>query len=381
MNLYEYIRENHREELLLEWDRASNASLNPAKLSPSSRVKPVWVCEKGHRYRASLVSRIQRNSGCPYCSGLKVMPGETDLLTLRPDIARLWDTEKNDCGPDRIMPNSHKQVYWRCEKGHSWEAKVYAVTNGSGCPYCSGLRPIPGVTDLATTHPQLAAEWDEEKNGAPASTVSAGSTVNAWWRCPEGHSYQSVVYSRNAGTGCPYCAGKKVLRGYNDLATTDPELAAEWVDERMNPTEINRGSHKVVRWKCALGHEYESPVFARVAGNGCPYCTGRKVLAGFNDLATTHPKVAAQWNYDLNNELMPEMVTKGSNRKVWWKCSEGHTWQAAIFSRTRKKASDCPVCAGKTKIRFPGRYQRVDALTRVQPHKQKDTRMPKSTAV
>lgn len=253
------------------------------------------------------------------------------------------------------MPNSHRRVWWRCERRHAWQAQVGSVANGTRCPYCSGKRAIAGETDLTVTHPELIREWDYEKNKLEPSQVSRGSAKEIWWRCDKGHSYRQKVYSRVSGTGCPYCAGKKVLPGFNDLATTDPALCKTWDLEHntLKPTEVNRGSHKLVWWRCELGHSYEAAVYTRIAGNGCPYCAGRKVLRGFNDLATTHPRLLKEWDYDLNGVLRPEELSKGSNQKVWWKCAHGHEWQAAVFSRTREKATGCPICAGKV-----GRRQR-----------------------
>ena len=84
---------------------------------------------------------------------------------------------------------------------------------------------------------------------------------------------------------------------------------------------------------------------------GCPYCSGRRVLAGFNDLATLQPETAAQWDDTLNGKLTPEMVTLGSHKKVWWRCGDGHVWKAAIFSRTGRQKCGCPICAGKLRQR------------------------------
>ena len=44
------------------------------------------------------------------------------------------------------------------------------------------------------------------------------------------------------------------------------------------------------------------------ADSGCPYCSGRKVLAGYNDLATTHPGIAAMWHPRMNKRLKPTGV-------------------------------------------------------------------------
>ena len=83
------------------------------------------------------------------------------------------------------------------------------------------------------------------------------------------------------------------------------------------------------------------------------------MLAGFNDLATKEPRVAAQWYQPLNGSLTPEMVTCGSSRKVFWRCSDGHIWPAVISSRAGKQKCGCPVCAGRTKVNFAARYQAI----------------------
>lgn len=77
--------------------------------------------------------------------------------------------------------------------------------------------------------PEVAKQWHPTKNGdlTPAD-VSAGSKRKAWWICDKGHEWEAVISSRARGNGCPYCANKKVLEGYNDLGTTNPELLSEW---------------------------------------------------------------------------------------------------------------------------------------------------------
>lgn len=354
MKLYDYIRAENRFDLLLEWDREKNADLDPAALASQSRQRVWWVCARGHHWQASLAARVGNRESCPYCAGQKPIPGETDLAALRPEVAALWDREENgSLTPRDVMPASHRRVWWRCNRGHTWQAPVFSLSSGTGCPYCAGYRAIPGETDLATTDPALLSEWDYERNAVTPRELSRGSHKRVWWRCPEGHSYEQVVFSRAAGTGCPYCAGKKVLSGFNDLTVTDPALAAEW-DAAKNgcgAETVNRGSHKLVWWRCPEGHSYQSGIYARAAGNGCPYCAGRRVLPGFNDLATTHPRLVREWDAARNGALTPERVSRGCNRKVWWRCSYGHVWQAAVFSRTRERASGCPVCAGTVRLR------------------------------
>ena len=137
------------------------------------------------------------------------------------------------------------------------------------------------------------------------------------------------------------------------MPITDPMLLAQWDRERngdLTPDGVTHGSHRRVWWRCEKGHSWQAAIAARTKRKtGCPYCTGRKVLAGYNDLATVEPFVAMQWHPALNGDLTPEQVTGGSRRYVWWQCSLGHVWKARVHSRTGNQRCGCPVCAGRTK--------------------------------
>ena len=115
----------------------------------------------------------------------------------------------------------------------------------------------------------------------------------------------------------------------------------------IKPTEISFGSHLKVWWVCNKGHHYQSCISHRtsIKKTGCPYCAGRRVLIGFNDLRSINLALASEWNDERNGNSTPDDFTANSNQKVWWKCSEGHEWQATIASRNSGRG--CPRCAGK----------------------------------
>ena len=121
-----------------------------------------------------------------------------------------WDETRNaPLAPGDVSYGSHQMVWWQCSKGHSWQAKVYSRSEGSGCPYCTGRKETP-ENSLAIQVPALEAEWDAEKNAPllPAQ-IAAGTLRKVWWRCSKGHSWQAAVSSRTGGgTGCPICAGR-----------------------------------------------------------------------------------------------------------------------------------------------------------------------------
>lgn len=277
----------------------------------------------------------------------------------RQELLEQWDIELNlPYTPETITSGSHYLAHWRCVHGHCWTALVKSRTQGSGCPICAKRVIIAGVNDLATTHPALAAQWDSEKNAplTPQQIVS-GSERKVWWRCPSGHSWESRIHARVKGNGCPYCAGRKALAGVNDLASRNPALAALWdydKNDALTPQQVTALSNRYVWWKCPLGHSYRAMV---AHAKGCPYCSGHKVLAGFNDLATLRPELAAQWCQELNAPLTPQEVRPGSHRKVWWECQEGHRWKAAIYSRTAPQKCGCPLCAGMVRSKDALRYE------------------------
>ncbi len=189
--------------------------------------------------------------------------------------------------------------------------------------------------------PEIAAE----ANGWDASVSNPKSPDSMSWKCEMGHVYKATIASKKLTMnskfkGCPICSNQRILKGVNDLATTHPLLAAE--ADGWDATLFTAGSNKRVAWKCKLGHQWESMVSNRaIQERGCATCSGRKVLAGFNDLATTHPSVASEadgWD--------PTKFTHGSEKFMDWMCQEGHRWNAIIQSRASgQNHSGCPSCA------------------------------------
>ena len=270
-----------------------------------------------------------------------------------PDISAQWHPTRNgDLTPDQVPAGSQKRVWWRCELGHQWEAAISNRTyNSTGCPVHAGRKLHAGYNDLATRFPNIAAQWHPTCNGdRTPDQVLAGTEGRAWWRCELGHEWEAAVSSRTShGNGCPVHSGRKLLTGYNDLATRFPAVAAQWHPTRnsdLRPDRVATGSNRRVWWRCAEGHEWQAKVGDRTSqGNGCPVHSGRKVLAGYNDLVTRFPAVAAQWHPTRNGDLRPDQVSAGTNAKVWWRCELGHEWETAVRSRTRQ-GTGCPVHSG-----------------------------------
>lgn len=199
---------------------------------------------------------------------------------------------------------------------------------------------------LAVKYPELAKEWHPTANGKlTPENFSVGTHKKVIWICPLGHDYPASISHRvNDGTGCPYCAGKKVWIGFNDFASQHPDLAKEWhPDNELKPNEITSGYSKKVKWICPEGHEYEADPKHRVNGTGCSVCSGKKIIPGVNDFATLRPELLKEWHPTKNLPLLPTQISKSSGTPVWWLCKVcGHVWPTRINKRV--SGNGCPEC-------------------------------------
>ena len=268
--------------LAAEWSER-NKPLTPDMVTPYSSDKVWWKGKCGHEWQMTVSDR-SRGRGCPYCALRKVLPGFNDLAALYPGVAAEWSEKNLPLTADRVLPHSKKKYWWKCEKGHEWQAYVITRTGtekrkGTGCPYCSSRKLLPGFNDLATVYPGLAAQWSEKNLPLTPDQVigKGGANAKFWWKCP------------------------------------------------------------------VCGGEYQRWVKGRLSGLGCPYCSRNKAMAGMNDLATLYPEIAAEWDEEKNGNFRPEMAAERCRRHIWWRCSAGHSWNSYIKERT-EEGRKCPVC-------------------------------------
>jgi hypothetical protein len=313
-------------ELLLE---ASGWS--PEGLTAGMNVKKEWKCKEGHIWEATISNRINGGTKCPYCTRKKVLKGLNDLATEHPNLV----VDCDGWDPSNFLSTSNRHKPWRCHLGHTWNAAIYErAIEGTGCPYCSNQKMLTGFNDLATTHPELAKQafgWDPK-------LIVAGTHKKLQWKCQFGHVWKMQVVNRSrSNQGCAVCTNKQIMVGINDLGSTHIEVAK--LADGWDVTKFTAGSHSKKSWKCSLGHKWKCAIGdLSTRDHLCPYCSNRKLWVGFNDLKTLFPEIAKEalgWN--------PSKVHSGSQRKLKWKCAEGHKWSAVVISRSR--GSGCPSCA------------------------------------
>ena len=387
-------------ELAAQWHPTKNGDLKPTQVTANSRLKVWWLLPydvpldypikplRGKHFEFEWETYIaNRNKyGCPYLTGKAVWPGFNDLATTNPSLADEWDYKLNiGLTPSDVTANSGKKVWWvQYDKSPvsgemmrlEWDDTIYHRTSGRGNPIKSGRKVLKGYNDLQTLRPDLAKEWNYEKNGdLKPDMIPCGTTRRVWWKIfdksPVSNNlieleWEAPVLARTQGTKCPFKCGQKVLKGYNDLQTLRPDLAKEWNYEKngnLKPDMVTCQTRKKVWWRdfdisTKTGQpillEWKSSISDRTNGCGNPYKSGKKVLKGYNDLKTLKPDVAKEWNYEKNGNLTPDMFVCNSDKKVWWQCYDilfidktpiKLEWRSAIKDRVRAKSN--PYKSGK----------------------------------
>ena len=247
-------------EIAAQWHPTKNGNLTPDMIAAGSNKKVAWLLPYDDpttgkhfdfEWSATIYSRTSGMSICPFLSGKAVWTGFNDLATKRPDIAVYWNWEKNgDNKPTNFTEDSHVSVWWKYpyrdpktgrEFVFEWQDKIVnRVNTVEFCPFIkNNARVYPGFNDLLTTHPIIAGQWHPTKNGSlKPEMVTAGSSKTVVWLLPyddpnTGNHFDFEWSARIAdrtinGYGCPFLSGKQAWRGYNDLKTLFPDIAAQW---------------------------------------------------------------------------------------------------------------------------------------------------------
>lgn len=313
-----------------EWDTNKN-TITPKDITIGSDKQVWWQCQHEHSWQASPMYRSKGFGNCLSCES---------IAHLHPEIAKEWATDLNDITPWDVRAGSGKKVWWRGKDcGHTWQTEVRARVRGSNCVYCTGQKVLIGFNDLETTHPNIAKYWNTEKNTRKLENTSYGLKTKVWWTDECGHSWHKspLHMTKLKEVSCPVCESVAILY---------PELLDEWNDN-ADPYEILPGSSRKISWKCNKNpkHVWKAAVYSRTgAEQGCPYCSGTRVMIGENDMLTTHAHLEELW--DDRHDI--QKFSFGSNYKAQWRCKKDntHSWVATVSDVSSGK-SNCPHCSNR----------------------------------
>ena len=366
-------------ELAAQWHCIKNGNLKPTEVTANSNQKVWWFLQydvpddypveslrKKHfdfEWEATISSR-NRGNGCPFLIGQGVWNGFNDLQTVNPELAKQWHPIKNGgLKPTQITANSRRKAWWLLAydvpmdysvedlRGKhfdfEWQAVISSRNSGIGCPYLNGHAVWKGFNDLQTINPELASQWHPIKNkDLKPIQITVNSNKKVWWLLsydvpmdyPIEHlrgrhfnfEWKATISKRNGGQDCPFFCGQAIWEGFNDLQTTNPEIASQWHPAKngdLKPTQVTVNSKKRAWWMYPyddpntgkhFDFEWQASIADRNKNKGCPYFSGQAVWEGFNDLKTVNPYLAKLWHPTKNGKLKPTQVTINSTKRVWW---------------------------------------------------------------
>lgn len=199
--------------------------MQPADFTYGIR-KRVWLrcpgcmhgCGRTH-VREATVYNLTRSGGrivCSYCEsrGGKSCPCQS--VAADPGLLAEWHPDNPPA--KQVARNCNGKFLWNCLKGHKpyWAACRNRCSGNTGCPVCvKESKKKKDHPSVSVGRPDLAEEWDVERNEKSPDEVTLGSNHMVFWRCRNnpGHTWQAMVYSRALiGTGCPNPKCKKANR-------------------------------------------------------------------------------------------------------------------------------------------------------------------------
>lgn len=333
-------------QLLDEWDYEKN-TIKPNEMLYKSSNKTHWKCINNHTWDTPLRNRTIFNSKCSYCIDKNLWEGFNDIQTKIPEVLEYWDYNKNPVLPSSIIYNSRDSFAWKDKTcGHEWKASLFNFRLAKQkCPYCANRTIQQDVNDFVTRYPEVFDEWDYEKNLIDPKSIKSDDVTKYWWIGKEcNHTWVQTVNKRiYRKAGCVYCKNQQVLKGFNDLATTRPDIAKAWSSKnKIQPDELISRSKEKIILECEYKHETIvnlKSVFTQK--EFCTVCLNRKLGKGFNDFATKQPLLAEEWS--PQNSLSPSEVIFNSDEKVLWVCKEKqHVWRKS--PKLRAAYPSCPDC-------------------------------------
>ena len=294
-----------------------------------AKTKILHMCKIDQHQWYATPDHILRGRGCPKCC-------RATKKTHVQYVSELLAKNKQIIVLEQYVNTATKILHKCLIDGYEWLVTPSDMLLGQGCPVCAGKKVLIGVNDLVTTHPDIAKEWDYNKNGSLLPTqVSYGSSKKVWWKCCTcNYEWESLISSRSRGTGCPICGirqnTEKRTKSHNqyikDVQQINPNIVV--IEKYVN-------SQTPILHKCKIdGHEWYARPMNILKGRGCPKCTKH-----------IH-KTQKQYITEVS-EINPDIIVLGqyinTNTKILHQCKiDNYKWE--VKPTHILSGHGCPMC-------------------------------------
>ena len=341
-------------EISLEWHPIKNGPLTAKHVAARSSKRVWWKCISGHEWQAPISARTS-GSNCPVCYELtrgnilkrSYLKKRGAISLTHPELLKEWDYEKNHkFSPDDYHAGSHQHVWWKCRFGHSSKSEIRVRAKGHKCPDCNAQTSRLEVRILSEIKILVkSVEWRKKHYGKeidiylPEYKVALEIDGSVWHQHKKELDLgknallekKRVLVIRIRGDGLPLLGGNDisykeseqdlqvVKRLFSKLSQINPEI--------IDPLKLNN----YLNGNEYLNDEYYKRILAQLPAPEVE-----------DSFAHNFPHLLSEWS-EKNAPLTPEMFSKMSSKRVWWKCSKGHEWVTRVSKRATGRG--CPKCA------------------------------------
>jgi hypothetical protein len=255
-----------------------------------------WRCAEGHEWRAE-ANAIRQGEWCPECARVVRPAGKKSRMFAR--VQAIARRHGGACVSTQYV-NSQSHLRWRCADGHEWDAVPGSIAMGTWCPHCAGHAPLT----IADMH-----EMARDRGGQCLSRTYHNTQDPLLWRCAEGHEWSAQPTKLRQGSWCPRCS-ERARHTIDDVQTMAAEHGGECLSVAID------GSLDPLRFRCRVGHLFESNANRLQQGHWCPRC--RQTPRG--NFERLQQAVARRGGSLLGDEYQGSLV------HVRVRCSAGHEW-------------------------------------------------------
>lgn len=341
-----------------QWNFEKNKNLTPEQFTPASNKSVWWVCTVcGHEWKAKICNRATLGRGCPCCANKTVVPGKNDLATVRPELAKEWHpTANGDLTPQQVTIGSGKKVWWLCPYGHEYQASVMHRGHGTNCPHCNSGRQTSFAEQavfyyIKQVYPDAISRCSDVLPGRmeldvyiPSIRLAIEYDGSYWHRNKQKTEIEK--YKLCSERGIKLIRMKEALRDESPM-TADRVYHMEKLDDRKVLEQLIRHILDEIDpnsnfWTRKNASHIHSNIVVDLQKDQFKI-TEYAARVKERSLAALRPDLAVEWHPSKNENVTPDMVTLGSDLKVWWKChSCGYEWQASVGHRVN--GTGCSRC-------------------------------------
>ena len=338
-----------------EWHPSKNGNLSPKDFVAGSNKKAWWLCSRGHTYKTAIAHRTKSKSDCPLCSNQSSEPEIRILSELKWFFDEVNSRYRIDgMEIDIFLPQfkigiEYDGNHWHKDKeDKDLQKNRFLLSKDINLIRVrqQPLKPLSKNDVIVSNESLEKKDFDELlKKIYPFVDKTIKEKINTYL-------VKSSFINEDLF---------KEFRSYfpspfpeHSLLKRHPIISSEWDYDKnypLRPENFSYGSKNKSWWLCPNGHSYKAAIGERTNKSrptGCPYCSGRKASKE-NNLLIIFPEIAKEWHPTKNGGLTPRDVTSKSDKKVWWQCHKGHSYNAIIKNRTIAK-SRCPFCSGKKSL-------------------------------